>query len=283
MLIPALQAQYYLISTVAGNGQAQFTDAGGAAANAAGNVFVSDNYYHQVFQISAAGTITVAAGTGRQDFSGDGGRTTAAQLDGPAGLAVDSAGNLYIADSANGRIRRVAADGVITTVAGNGLGGVAGDGGAATAAAMGGPTGLSVDASGNLYVSQPGSHRVRRVRGDGTISTYAGSGTAGFAGDDGPATAAQLFNPQGVKADGAGNLYIADNQNHRIRRVSAAGTISTVAGNGTLRFSGDGGAATLASLSGPADVAIDSSNNLFISDLLAGRVRMVNPAAPGSI
>jgi len=138
-LIPLAQAQYYVISTVAGNGQVQFSDGGGAATSArliapnytaadgAGNVFVSDNYYHQVFQISAAGTITVAAGTGKQGFSGDGGRATAAQLDGPAGLAVDSAGNLYIADSANNRIRRVGRDGNITTYAGNGQGGVGGD------------------------------------------------------------------------------------------------------------------------------------------------------------
>ncbi|MFN0105976.1 MAG: SMP-30/gluconolactonase/LRE family protein [Bryobacteraceae bacterium] len=289
-LLPLAQAQYYVISTVAGNGQVQFSDGGGAAtsarlitpryaaADAAGNVFVSDNYYHQVFQISAGGTITVAAGTGRQGFSGDGGRATAAQLDGPAGLAVDNGGNLYIADSANSRIRKVSADGVITTVAGNGRAGVEGDGGMATAAAVGGPLGITVDAAGNLYISQSGNHVVRRVGADGAISRFAGTGAAGFSGDGGAATAAMLFNPQGVKADGAGNVYVADNQNHRIRRITPQGTISTVAGNGTIRFAGDGAAATLASLSGPADVAIDSNNNLYISDLLNGRVRMVNAA-----
>lgn len=289
-LIPLAQAQYYVISTVAGNGQVQFSDSGGPGTNArlisptyvaadgAGNIFVSDNYYHQVFQISAAGVITVAAGTGKQGFSGDGGRATAAQLDGPAGLAVDKDGNLFIADSSNNRIRRVGRDGVISTYAGNGQVGFGGDGGMAAAAQLSGVTGIAVDGAGNVYFSQPGSHRVRRVRADGAISLFAGAGTAGFSGDGGAATSALLFNPQGLEVDAAGSVFIADNQNHRIRKVTAAGTISTVVGNGMQRFAGDGAAAELASLSGPADVALDVAGNLYVSDLLNGRVRMVNAA-----
>jgi len=289
-LIPLAQAQYYVISTVAGNGQAQFIDSGGPAVNArliapnytaadgAGNVYVSDNHYHQVFWISAAGIITVAAGTGKQGFSGDGGRATAAQLDGPAGLAVDASGNLYIADSANNRVRKVAPDGVISTFAGNGQSGVGGDAGPAAAAQLGQVFGVAVDRSGDVFLSQPASHRIRRVRADGMISRFAGTGTAGFSGDGGAAVSAQLFNPQGLKVDASGNVYFADNQNHRVRKITAAGVISTVAGNGTQRFAGDSGAADQASLSGPADVAIDANGNLYIADLLNGRVRMVTPA-----
>lgn len=287
-LLSMAQAQYYVASTVAGNGQTRFGDAGTPAINArlispkftavdaAGNVYVSDDYYHQVFQIAASGTITVAAGNGQQGLGGDGGRATAAQLDTPLGLAVDAAGNLYIADSGNARIRKVAADGTISTVAGNGETGRGGDGGSAIAAALGDPADVAVDTAGNLYICQNGSRVIRQVRADGTITTIAGTGASGFSGDGGLATAATFSSPQGITVDRAGNVYVADNLNHRIRRITPQGIISTVAGDGVVRFAGDGLAATAASISGPADVAIDANNNLYISDLLNGRLRMVN-------
>jgi uncharacterized protein (TIGR03437 family) len=273
ILTSPMFGQYYVASTVAGNGQVQIQGLGGPAVSAtlisprwvatdtAGNVFVSDNYYHQVFRVNAAGTITLVAGTGLQGFSGDGGTATQAQLDGPAGLAVDTAGNLFIADSANGRIRKVTAAGVISTVA-----------------SIPSPNGLAVDGTGILYVSQSGLHTIRQVRPDGTNSIYAGTGTAGFLGDLGLATAARLFEPTGVKLDAAGNLFFADTQNRRVRKITPQGIITTVAGNGALANTGDGGLATAAPMGAVFDIAIDANNVLYIADGNFARVRVVNGA-----
>ncbi|MEO7651128.1 MAG: hypothetical protein ABIZ80_11720 [Bryobacteraceae bacterium] len=271
LFAPLTYGQYYVASTVAGNGQVQFQGAGGpalsaslisprnVAVDAAGNIFVGDTYYHQVFRINAAGTIAVVAGNGKQGFSGDGGPAPQAQLDTPTGMVVDSAGNLFIADSANGRIRKVTPGGNISTVA-----------------AMSNPTGIAVDPAGILYVSQISSHTVRKVLLDGTSSILAGTGAAGYFADGGPATLAGLFQPAGVELDATGNLFVADQGNRRVRKITPQGIISTVAGNGATGVTGDGGPAILASLDAPADLAIGRDNTLYISDGASGRVRSVN-------
>src|SRR5437762_4140887 len=222
-------------------------------------------------------TINTVAGGG----AGDGGDATSANLNSPAGVALDASGNLYIADLGNERIRKVAAaTGIITTVAGNGVFGFAGDGGAATNANLSVPSGVAVDASGNLYIADNSNHRIRKVTAaTGIITTVAGNGSPSFAGDGGAATSASLNSPSGVALDASGNLYIADFFDNRIRKVDAAsGIITTVAGNGSFGFAGDGGAATNASLSGPAGVAVDAGGNLYIAAYSNHRIRKVDAA-----
>jgi sugar lactone lactonase YvrE len=226
--------------------------------------------------VSTSGTITTFAGNGTQGFSGDGGPATSAGLSYPGGVAVDAAGNLYIADTSNHRVRKVSTSGTITTVAGNGTFGFSGDDGPATNATLSYPTEVAVDAVGNLYIADTGNLRVRKVSASGTITTVAGNGIYGFSGDGGPATNASLVIPRGVAVDAVGNLYIADYGNSRVRKVSSWGTITTVAGNGSPGFSGDGGPATSAALGYPRGVAVDAAGNLYIADTDNNRVRKVS-------
>ncbi|HEV2689466.1 MAG TPA: IPT/TIG domain-containing protein, partial [Bryobacteraceae bacterium] len=219
------------------------------------------------------GVITTVAGTGMYGFSGDNGPATSARLFYPADVALDSAGNLYIADSYNNRIRKVS-NGVITTVAGNATQGFGGDNGPATSALLNYPTGVAVDSAGKLYIADRGNYSIRKLS-DGVITTIAGDGECCFGGDNVPATKAQLFFPTQIAMDHAGNLYIADTYNHRIRKVSN-GVITTVAGNGIYGFSGDGGSATGARLNSPYGVAVDSAGNLYIADTYNKRIRKVS-------
>ena len=251
---------------------AQLNKPRGVAVDAQGNVYVANEDGNRVRKVSG-GVITTVAGTGTLGYSGDGGQATSAQLNGPVGVAVDGQGNLYIADRGNNRIRKVSG-GIITTVAGNGTMGYSGDGGQATSAQVNQPYGIALDAQGNLYIADYQNYRVRKVSG-GIISTVAGTGTAGFSGDGGQATSAQLKGPLGVSVDAQGNLYIADVNDYRVRKVSG-GIISTVAGNGTLGFSGDGGQATSAQLNAPADVTVDRAGNLYIADYVNNRIRVVS-------
>ncbi len=254
----------------------------GVAVDAAGNLYVSDGN-SIIRKISTAGITTTVAGNGAYSFSGDGGPATSASLNGPGGVALDTAGNIYIADSGNNRIRKVSAvSGIITTVAGNGMSAFSGDNGPALGASLSGPTGVAVDAAGNIYIADTSNYRIRKVSAaSGIITTAAGGGSGG---DGGPAASASLSGPTGVNLDAAGNIYIADTYNSRIRKVRAAsGIITTVAGNGTAGFSGDGGPALSASLYNPSSVALDGSGNMYIADNYSkGHIRQVS-AASGNI
>jgi sugar lactone lactonase YvrE len=219
----------------------------------------------------APGTITTVAGTGQPGFSGDGGPATKARLGGPFGVAVDAVGNVLIAEPGNNRVRKVSPEGMISTVAGTGKVGFSGDGGPATAAGMNSWT-LALDGVGNLFIGDSGNARVRKVSPEGIITTVAGSGKEGFSGDGGPATEASFNWLRGLAVDAVGNLFIADHYNHRIRKVSPDGIITTVAGSGSDGptkgvSAGDGGLATEARLNGPFGLTLDGAGNLFFSEL----------------
>jgi sugar lactone lactonase YvrE len=259
--------------------------------------------------------ITTVAGKSTSGFSGDGGAATNASLNHASGVAFDASGNLYIADEANYRIRKVTTNGIITTVAGNGISGYSGDGGAATNASLCNPPRMTFDSSRNLYIDDQCNNRIRKVDANGTITTVVGNGTAAYAGDGGLAFNASLSNPDGIAFDAFGNLFIADTYNHRIRKVDANGIITTVAaigesfgvafdasgnlyfsdyvsglirkvntngiittvaGNGISGYSGDGGAATNASLDYPQGFAFDAVGNLYIADTINYRIRKVD-------
>lgn len=257
----------------------------GLAVDAGGNLFIADRRNHRVRRVDAAtARIDTYAGDGTAAFGGDGQRATQASLWFPAGVAVEPSGDLLIADTYNNRIRRVsAANDRINTVTGSGAYGFGGDGGTATAASLAKPTALAVDALGNIIIADTENHRVRRVdAATGLIDTVAGNGTAGFGGDGAPATSASLHFPSGVSVEPDGSIVIVDSSNQRIRRVDAAtGLISTVAGTGTAGFSGDGEAATGATvwLSREHGGIVSTGAEAFLFGG-SGRIRSVEPAAP---
>lgn len=288
LLVSSAAAAETTISTVAGDGTSDSGGDGGAATSAqifhpAGvevdeseNLFIADLLGNKIRKVTSGGIISTVAGTGASGSGGDGGAATSAQLTSPHGTTHDASGNFYIADATNNKVRKVDATGKISTVAGTGTAGSSGDGGSATAAQINDPRSVAVDSSGNLFIAEFSGHRVRKVDGSGNISTVAGTGTAGYSGDGGAATAAQLNQPRGVSIDSSGNLLIADSGNHAIRKVGATGTISTIAGTGTAGFSGDGGTATSAQLQNPRSVIDDGLGNLFIADTSNHRVRMID-------
>jgi sugar lactone lactonase YvrE len=283
------------ITTVAGTGVAGFSgDAGPASAarlwsprdvviDGSGNLFIADSRNNRVRRIDAAtGIISTVAGTGVFGAGADGILATASDLREPVGLAVDAAGHLYLAERSGHRVRRVdAATGFITTVAGTGVAGFNGNGILATAAQLNAPAAIIADEGGHLFIADTGNNRVRRISAaTGLISTVAGTGVPGFAGDDGAATAARLSTPTGIRLDESGHLFIADSGNDRVRRVdSETGLISTIAGNGTAGGGGDGGLATAAQLNRPYSLRIDEGGNLYIVEEEGDRVRRVEGAA----
>jgi uncharacterized protein (TIGR03437 family) len=222
------------------------------------------------------------AGSGTPGYGGDGGAAASAQLNLPSGVAVDSSGNLYIADFGNSRVRKVSASGsTIGSVAGNGSAGYSGDGGQAAKAQLNGPQGVAVDAAGNLYIADTANNAIREVTAaDGRIATVAGNGIAGYSGDGGPATSAQAGNPVGVAVDAAGSIYIVD-ASTRVRQVYPNGLIATIAGNGSRGYSGDGGPATQAQLNAPSAIALGKNGSLYVADMANNAVRLLQFAGNG--
>lgn len=275
------------ITTIAGSSSTIYSGDGGPAAKATlnlptgiaidstGNLYIADQNNAAIRRISTNGVITTVAGTGQAGYSGDSAQAVKAKLSAPQGVAVDSSGDLYIADAGNQRIRYVNAAGVIGTIAGSGVAGFSGDGAAAAAASFSSPVAVALDAAGNVYVADLNNNRIRKVVVGGTIATFAGTVTS--IGDGGPSTQARV-EPWAVAVDAAGNLYIADRLENRVRKVSPAGTITTVAGTGAAGYSGDGGPASQAALNTPSDVALDSGGNLYIADAGNNRIRQVNAA-----
>ena len=339
-------AQQYTISTIGGNGTSGYIDGtvdgsefatpAAVAVDSKGNVYVADSVNHRVRMISA-GTVSTVAGDGTAGFSGDKDAATSAELDYPSGLVMDKSGNLYISDMKNQVIRKVDTNGKITSYAGNNtLGqGYGQDNVAATSAQLYNPIGLALDGSGNLYIADSNAganasttqglirevnastaiittpvglgataglficpegvavdasgaiyisdielHTVSKYANGALTLNFAGDGYLGFSGDGGPAADATLGDPVGVALDAAGNLYIADASNMRIRRVTTDGIISTIAGTGTYGYSGDGGPALKAELWSPRGVAVDASGNVYIADTQNNVIRQLTPMTP---
>jgi sugar lactone lactonase YvrE len=250
----------------------------GLAVDSADNLYITDHFSGRIRKVDQEGIITTVAGSDDCCFVGDGGPATKAYLQEPVAVAVDDAGRIYIADRDNFRVRAVDTDGTITTLAGNGSTGPDRIDGPATEAALGLPVGVAAGPEGVVYISDEPAHRVYKVGADGIMTTFAGTGNAGYSGDDGPATDAELNGPQGLTTDARGNVYIADAENHAIRVVDRKGTIRTVAGSGTAGFGGDGKSATRAQLNLPNAVAVDDSGAIYIADSDNDRVRRVDPA-----
>jgi uncharacterized repeat protein (TIGR01451 family) len=283
------------ISTVAGSGlggpfndnlpatNINLAQPWGMAADTVGNLYVADTFNHRIRKVDTGGFLTTVAGTGTQGFNSDG-PALSVHLNSPNAVVVDGSGNVYFTDSGNHIVRRLSG-GTVTTVAGvPTFSGYDGEG-TATGHRLSTPSGIAIDATGNLYVADYGNYRIRKIDTGGTISTVAGIGPPGaFAGDLGPATSAKLNLPRGVAVDSVGNILIADTGNHRVRLVEKrTGRITTVAGTGTAGFSGDGGPATLAKLNQPYSVAVNAQGRVFISDQFNNRIRAMTLAADLSI
>ena len=272
-----------IITTVAGTGTNGYSGDGGSATNAqvyypfdlsvdaASRLLIADGVNDRVRRVDAGGVITTIAGGGSTQKLGDGGTATNASLSTVMGIALDSSGNLFIADSYNNRVRKVDTSGIINTVAGTGIPGFFGDDGAGVNGVLFYPSGIAFDKRGNLFIADQMSNRIREVFPNGQIVTVAGRPSPGYSGDGGPATNARLNNPYGVALDSSGNLFIADTLNARVRKVDSNGNISTFAGGGSGGL-GDGGAATNSTLIFPTGLAVDNADNLFIADGLIRKV-----------
>ena len=287
-----------IVSTFAGNGERRWrplNDEGDQAAEVAlhfptavvadpgDNLYLLDTWNHQIRRIDSAGAITTFTGNGGAGFGGDGGPAANALLNIPTGLAMDTAGNIYIADSGNHRIRKIDSSGTISTIAGTGRSGYGGDGGSAVRADLANPSAVAADASGNIFIADTWNHRIRKIDSSGTISTVAGTGGIGDSGDGGPGLSAQLAYPVAVASGLAGETYVItyvrETGNNRVRRIDADGTISAFAGSAEEGFGGDGGPAPEAQLSYPTGVCADASGVVYLADSLNARIRAVRPGS----
>ena len=257
---------------------ARLREAVAVCIDANGNLFIAEGLQHSIRKVNANGIISTYADTsGTSGFIGDGGLAISAKLNNPTGVCTDAAGNLFIADENNNRVRQISSSGIISTFAGNGTtsGSTNGDGGQAINALLGSPHGVFTDTSGNLFIAEYSNNRIRKVSKYGIITTVAGNGSFGFSGDSSLATAAKIKGPYGVFVDAYGNLFIADWLNKRVRKVDTKGIITTVAGKGGNTYSGDGGKAIDAGLD-PVAVCTDPAGNLYIADWINSRVRKVD-------
>jgi NHL repeat len=264
--------QTLTVTTTAVSGRAPQFQVRTPAAESSVNVLA---YGGTITGKAVTGATKVVAGTTKAGYTGDGGQARKARVDYPSGVAVSSSGDIYIADTGNNVIREVSPAGVISTVAGNGKAGYSGDGGLATNAELNSPQSVAVNSAGDLLIADTGNNVIREVTPAGKISTVAGNGTAGYTGNRGPATAAELCQPEGVAVNSAGDLFIADTCNNVIREVKPGGTISTMAGDHKAGYTGDGGAATAAELDAPYGVTVDSAGDLYIADTASNVVREV--------
>lgn len=282
------------ITTFAGNDTAGYSGDGHQAVDAklnqpyalatdvAGNVYIADGGNNVIRIVSASGIINTYAGNGTAGYSGDYGLASLASLNNPRCIAIDSSGNLYIADANNNVIREVSSGGVISTIAGNGSAGYSGDNGNALAASLYYPSGVAVDVFGNVYIADQTNNVVREVfASNNVIKTIAGNHTIGSSGDGGPAVDAQLTFPASVSLDQAGNLYIADQGNYVIRRIDSSGNINLFAGDYTEGYTGDGGSPTAAKLGIPSGVTADGWGRIYIADFDNSVVRIVTQGSTG--
>ena len=282
-------AQGQIITTVAGvdsfgyNGDSISIDTAllytpyGVASGRFKSFYIADNSNFEIRKVDSSGLITKIAGGG-SGYNGDGGLAIYAEMGEPYGVIIDRYNNVFFADFGNNVIRKIDTFGIITTVAGNGTMGYSGDWGVATAAQLHSPTGVTVDKSGNLYIADYWNSVIRMVDTYGIITTVAGNGTSGYSGDGSYATAAKLYGPNGVSVDCNGDLLIADTYNNAIRKVNADGIITTIAGNGTGGYSGNGGSAVIAELHHPTSVISDGNCNTFIADYSNNVIRKVDTA-----
>ena len=280
----------FTITTVAGTGTPGFAGDGGPATEALirsptavavdsrGNLYIADVYNLRIRRVDAAGIISTVIGTGSSDAQTEDHPALATNLDSAYGIAIDARDHLYVLSRGHGKILKLGSDGIARRVAGCGESGFGGDGGPAVEARIQNPCHLVCGPDGTLFIADTGNHRIRRVTPDGIISTIAGTGESGFRGDGGPAVDAQLAAPAAIAIDAAENLYIADFLNHRIRRVSNDGIITSIAGTGEPEHNGDGQPARECQFGEPCGVAVDRDGYVYIGDQVNCRVRVVTPA-----
>lgn len=286
----AEQVPRFIISTVAGTGELGFSGDGGPAVAAQiqkptavalssqGHLYIADEQNKRVRMVGLDGIISTVVGTGRTEVQSEERLAVETNLDNAYGIAVDQEDNLYVLSRGHGKIFKVGKDGIARHIAGMGERGFAGDGGPAIDAQINFSNHLVADAEGNLFVADTGNQRIRKISPDGIISTVAGMGEMGFAGDGGPAIEAQFAYPAAIAIDGEGSLYIADFNNHRIRKISPDGIIETIAGTGEPGYNGDGKNALVSQIGEPCGVAVDRAGYVYIGDQVNNRVRVVTPS-----